>query len=181
MRPDVAILCGGKGTRMRHILGDMPKALAPIGDKLMIERLIEYLQHHGFQRFILCAGYGADAIRAWLESWKGGGEIVLSVEDEQRGESAAIENANKHFRTPLVVIANGDTLLDGNISVLPFDVYRPASFCVGGIPSGIRTAILYSFQTQPPAGYPMIDVSHIMSFIDIGTPEGYARALEKYA
>lgn len=68
-----------------------------------------------------------------------------------------------------VLLMNGDTIFDGH---LPFAA--TGSFCVNGIPSGIRKVSKHDLLIPSP----MVDCTGWFTFLDIGTPEGYARAQE---
>lgn len=57
----VAILCGGRGTRLGQ--SSVPKALIEIGGRPILWHLMMLYAAQGFDRFILCLGHGADWIR----------------------------------------------------------------------------------------------------------------------
>jgi glucose-1-phosphate cytidylyltransferase len=62
----VVIFCGGQGTRLRERTREIPKALVPIGDLPILMHIMKYFDHHGFNDFILCAGYKAGKIRSYF-------------------------------------------------------------------------------------------------------------------
>lgn len=53
----VVILCGGKGTRIRDVSGDLPKPMVTIGNRPIIEHIMEIYSQHGHREFVLCLGY----------------------------------------------------------------------------------------------------------------------------
>ncbi|MGA9732953.1 MAG: NTP transferase domain-containing protein, partial [Candidatus Acidiferrales bacterium] len=55
--PDVVILCGGAGVRLKSITGDSPKPMATIAGRPFLELLLGQLERYGFSRVILSAGY----------------------------------------------------------------------------------------------------------------------------
>ena len=61
------ILAGGKGTRLRPFTASFPKALVPLGDKPVIEVLIEHLASHGIRDVTLTLGHLASLVRAYFE------------------------------------------------------------------------------------------------------------------
>jgi glucose-1-phosphate cytidylyltransferase len=63
----VVLFCGGAGTRLRKGPERVPKPLVPIGDRPLIWHLMRYYEHFGHDEFILCAGYGAELIKDFLE------------------------------------------------------------------------------------------------------------------
>jgi glucose-1-phosphate cytidylyltransferase len=57
----VAILCGGRGTRMGR--ASVPKGLIEIGGRPILWHIMKLYAAYGFDDFVLCLGYGADQIR----------------------------------------------------------------------------------------------------------------------
>jgi len=64
----VVILCGGKGTRLSTKGEVVAKPLVEIGGMPILWHVIKGYAHYGFREFILCLGYGGEAIRAYVES-----------------------------------------------------------------------------------------------------------------
>ena len=58
----VLVLAGGLGTRLRSVVADKPKALAPIMGKPFLEIQIELLKDQGATHFVLCVGYLSEQI-----------------------------------------------------------------------------------------------------------------------
>lgn len=110
--PDVAILCGGRGTRLQGILGDTPKPMAVIDGRPFLDFLIQDLARSGFSRVILCTGYGKDAIRAWFTSTSQPVDIVFSEEPEPMGTAGALRLASPCLRSSHVLVLNGDSYTD---------------------------------------------------------------------
>lgn len=59
---DVVILCGGKGTRAWPDTRTLPKPLLPVGDRPIVEHVMELYARQGHRRFILAAGYLGDVL-----------------------------------------------------------------------------------------------------------------------
>ncbi|HET7435636.1 MAG TPA: sugar phosphate nucleotidyltransferase [Thermoanaerobaculia bacterium] len=59
------ILTGGLGTRLRPLTFSIPKPLAPIGEKAILQLLLERLAKQGITDAILCTGYFSELIRAF--------------------------------------------------------------------------------------------------------------------
>ncbi len=112
------LLAGGLGTRLRPRFADLPKPLAPLGGRPFLERQIEWLASHGFRDFVVCAGYGADAMRGALGDGTAlGVRLAWSVEEEPLGTGGALRFAAAHLEGPALVV-NGDTLCDADPWVL---------------------------------------------------------------
>jgi glucose-1-phosphate cytidylyltransferase len=62
----VAILCGGKGTRLREETEFRPKPIIPVGDRPIIWHIMKTYAHHGFKDFMLCLGYKGEVIRDYF-------------------------------------------------------------------------------------------------------------------
>lgn len=63
----VVILAGGRGTRLAPYTSVLPKPLMPIGDRSILEIVLEQLHEHGFREVVLSVGYLSHLIRAVLE------------------------------------------------------------------------------------------------------------------
>ncbi len=75
--PPVVILCGGRGTRLQHAVADLPKPLVEIGDRPILQHVIELYRRQGADRFVLCAGYRRELLEAFAEGtdWGAGVEV----------------------------------------------------------------------------------------------------------
>jgi glucose-1-phosphate cytidylyltransferase len=62
----VAILCGGKGTRLREETEFRPKPMIMVGDRPMIWHIMKTYAHYGFKDFMLCLGYKGEMIREYF-------------------------------------------------------------------------------------------------------------------
>jgi len=58
----VVILAGGKGTRMREMTEDLPKPMVQVGDKTVLEHLINIYRKFGDFQFFICSGYKSEKI-----------------------------------------------------------------------------------------------------------------------
>lgn len=107
--PTACILCGGLGTRLRPVLPDLPKALAPVGGRPFLARLLDQLAAAGIERVVLCTGYGSEAIEAAFGARFREMEIVISREPEQRGTAGALRYALPRLGEEAVLVLNGDS------------------------------------------------------------------------
>jgi glucose-1-phosphate cytidylyltransferase len=76
--PPVAILCGGRGTRLQEHTRTIPKALVEIGGLPILWHVIRLYAHAGFRDFVLCTGYLGDQIEAFVAGrrWPAGVRIA---------------------------------------------------------------------------------------------------------
>ncbi len=105
-----AVLCGGLGTRLREALPGVPKALALVGGRPFLERLVEQVEGWGAGRIVLCTGVGGAAIR---ERFAGRAGIAFSDEREPLGTAGALALARPQLQTDPVVVLNGDSMVPG--------------------------------------------------------------------
>ncbi|MFD0697829.1 nucleotidyltransferase family protein [Paenibacillus sp. GCM10027628] len=112
---EAIILAGGQGTRLRPIISDIPKPMAPIGDKPFLNLVMDYLCEQGIHRVILSTGYKHEVIEAYYRSEYRGMSITYSVEEEPLGTGGGILKASQYVKSNDVVIINGDTLFQANL------------------------------------------------------------------
>lgn len=65
----VFILCGGLGTRLGQLAADRPKPMVEIGDRPMLQHIMEVYGRQGFRRFVLCTGWRSDVIGEFFGLW----------------------------------------------------------------------------------------------------------------
>ncbi len=117
-RVDVVILCGGKGERLRSVISDRPKVLAPMGDnKVFLDIIIENLLSKGFKRIILSVGYLKDQIINRYENYQNA-EILFVEEEMLLGTGGAVKNARALISSDHFLVLNGDSFLDADFSGL---------------------------------------------------------------
>lgn len=110
------ILAGGFGTRLSHIVSDVPKPLAPIGreQKPFLEFVIKTLKKQGFDNFVFLTGYKAEQIEKQFKRLK---NTTFIKEETALGTGGAILNAFDKLQDEFFVI-NGDTFFDIDYNIL---------------------------------------------------------------
>lgn len=110
--PIVVILAGGLGLRLRSVVSDRPKPMAPIQQKPFLAHQLTRLQRQGFTRVILCIGYLAEQIQHYFGHGQSLGlTIDYVVEQELLGTAGALKNAAPLLDDTMLVL-NGDSFLD---------------------------------------------------------------------
>jgi D-glycero-alpha-D-manno-heptose 1-phosphate guanylyltransferase len=106
------ILVGGLGTRLRSVISDVPKPMAPIAGKPFLWYKLMQLKHMGFRKFVFLTGYLSDRIQSYFGSGEQFGiEIEYSIESEPLGTGGALRNAQQLIKGPFFM-CNGDTFLN---------------------------------------------------------------------
>ena len=109
---EAIILAGGFGTRLRGIVDDVPKPLAPVAGRPFLAWLLDRLAASGMRRCILATGYMADVIEQRIGTRWQGMDIAYSVEPEPLGTGGAIRLATGLLHGDAVHVLNGDTWLE---------------------------------------------------------------------
>ena len=107
---EVVILAGGLGTRLRPIISDVPKPMAPVGGRPFLEYLLDLWITEGVGRFILAVGYKHESVMEHFGFSYHGVPIDYSIEPEPVGTGGGLFLALERVRTekPFFIV-NGDT------------------------------------------------------------------------
>ena len=113
------ILTGGFGTRLRSVVADVPKPLAPVAVSPFLYWLLPNLKHQGGQKVFLSLHHQAEIIQEFLQTVTFDLDIQTVVEPEPLGTGGAIAFSiqQMEIETPFLVI-NGDTWLSQSLTAL---------------------------------------------------------------
>lgn len=106
------ILAGGLGTRLRSVLPDTPKAMAPIAGSPFLNHLLDKLVLSGVTRSILCTGHLAGQIESSIGGDYRGMEMAYSRESSPMGTGGAARLALPLLETSRALVLNGDSFCD---------------------------------------------------------------------
>ena len=109
---EAIVLAGGFGTRLRGVVDDVPKPLAPVAGRPFLAWLLDRLAAGGMRRCILATGYLSDVIEQRIGARWQGMEIAYSVEPEPLGTGGAIRLAATRLQGDAAHVLNGDTWLE---------------------------------------------------------------------
>ncbi|MEG6512209.1 nucleotidyltransferase family protein [Desulforamulus ruminis] len=109
---EAIILAGGFGTRLRQVVPDLPKPMAPVAGRPFLDILLTSLSRKGFQRVVLSLGYMADKIVSHFGPQFTGMELVYEIEQTPLGTGGAVRQSIRRCYTDHVFVFNGDTFLD---------------------------------------------------------------------
>lgn len=107
------ILAGGFGTRLKSVVSEVPKPLAPINGRPFLAYLLDELEDQGIREAILAVGYKGQLVQEALGDSHGEISLSYSFEPEPLGTGGAIALAlNLHNSEEAVWIINGDTFFN---------------------------------------------------------------------
>ncbi|HZI69402.1 MAG: nucleotidyltransferase family protein [Ginsengibacter sp.] len=112
------ILAGGLGTRLRPVISDIPKCMAPVDGKPFLHYLIEFYKKNGITDFILSVGYLHEVIEEFLSENFRDLNYKISLEKEPLGTGGAIQLACKQTSEQNLLVCNGDTFYKVDIGQL---------------------------------------------------------------
>lgn len=110
MPNEAIVLAGGLGTRLRSVITDVPKPMAPIGGRPFLEHLLDHWIGQGIQRFTLSVGYRHEAITGHFGNAYRGAALRYALEQAPLGTGGALLRTLGAFpiESP-VLLLNGDT------------------------------------------------------------------------
>ena len=105
----VAILCGGLGTRLKSVTKNMPKPMVVVLGKPFLYHQLNLLHSQGFNSFLLLAGYGSQYIIDYFED--SSLKVEYSVELSPLGTGGCLLYAKNKLDDRFLLL-NGDSYLD---------------------------------------------------------------------
>lgn len=107
----VVIMAGGKGTRLKPITNVIPKPLVPIGDKTILESILDQFEEIGCTKFYMSVNYKADMMKYYLGQLKHKYDIEFFQEDKPLGTIGSVSLLKGKLTTPFFV-SNCDIIID---------------------------------------------------------------------
>jgi NDP-sugar pyrophosphorylase family protein len=107
------VLAGGFGTRIKHLLCDLPKPMAPVNGRPFVEWVVRYLAAQKIRRVILSTGYLAETVERHFHSQPVAGVTVSCVPETQPlGTAGGFLNAaaTGTEKPAAWLVLNGDSL-----------------------------------------------------------------------
>ena len=116
MLKEAIILAGGFGTRLQAVVSDVPKPMAPINNEPFLNYVFDYLLHYKIEHVVLSTGYLADKISDYYKNEYRGIKISYTKEETPLGTGGGIRLAMTKCYTSDVLVLNGDSFFDVNIT-----------------------------------------------------------------
>lgn len=107
----VVIMAGGKGTRLKPITNVIPKPLVPVGDKTILEEIMDQFEGIGCQKFYMSVNYKSDIMRFYLDQLEHHYDIDFFEETKPLGTIGSVSLLKGKISTPFFV-SNCDIIID---------------------------------------------------------------------
>jgi len=109
------IMAGGKGTRIAHLYGEIPKPMIPILGKPVLEHQVEALRSQGISDLLMVIGHLGHLIKAHFgDGTRFGVRISYFEEDVPLGTAGALYFLRDELREDFLLL-NGDVIFDFDI------------------------------------------------------------------
>lgn len=153
----VLLMAGGMGKRLNPLTNECPKPLLKVGDKPILETIVQNFIDHGFRRFYVSVNYKAQMIEDYFgDGAKWGVEIRYLREAEPLGTAGALSLLPETPSQPLVVM-NGDLLTKVNFGHL-LDFHKEHE--------AYATMCVREYKLQVPYGVVQMDKHRLKGIIE---------------
>jgi len=112
------VLAGGLGTRLRAVVSEVPKPMAPVAGRPFLEHLIGYWAAQGVRRFVVSVGYLAERISAHFGGAWQGAAIAYAREEVPLGTGGGLLLALEQVESDQVLVLNGDSFFKVELATL---------------------------------------------------------------
>ena len=110
----VILMVGGLGTRLRPLTQDTPKPMLKVGNKPILQTIVEKFAEYGFVNITMCVNFNADIIKDYFGDGKEFGvNIDYILEQKRMGTAGALSLLKERPNEPFFVM-NGDLLTNVN-------------------------------------------------------------------
>lgn len=111
---EAIVLAGGFGTRLRHVVPNVCKPMAPVASKPFLTYVLDQLDEAGFAHVTIADGYKSEQIETYFQGTYKGLELSYSTETNPLLTGGAVKKALGLCENKEVFILNGDTYFDAN-------------------------------------------------------------------
>ena len=107
----VVIMAGGKGTRLKPLTNVIPKPLIPVGEKTILEEIMDQFEEIGCQKFYMSVNYKSDMMRFYIDQLEHHYDIEFFEEPKPLGTIGSVSLLKDKISTPFFV-SNCDIVID---------------------------------------------------------------------
>ena len=163
----VILMVGGLGTRLRPLTDNIPKPMLKVGNKPILQTIIEKFAEYGYVNIVLCVNYKSHVIEDYFGDGSEFGVNIEYVLEKQRMGTAGALSLLKEKPTEPFFVMNGDLLT--NINFEHLDSYHNANKSIG-------TMCVREYDFQVPYGVVNIKDSKILSIEEKPTHKFFVSA-----
>ena len=120
VRPNVVILCGGRGARLQEHTQSIPKPMVEIGGRPILWHVLQIFLAQEFRRFLLLTGYRGEQLQAFVasEGWPAGAEIRCLPTGQDTPTGGRLHRAAEALDGRPFCLAYGDGVADIDLAAL---------------------------------------------------------------
>lgn len=116
---EAIVLAGGLGSRLRPVVSDVPKPMAPVNGRPFLEHLLDYWLDQGVDRFVLSVGYKHEVIEKYFGNRYQSAGIDYAIEEKPCGTGGGLLLSLPHLRGPgTFLVMNGDTFFEVELDAM---------------------------------------------------------------
>ena len=117
------IIAGGLGTRLRPLTNNTPKPMLPIGEKPILEHLVNWTKKGGIKSVILCVSYLKESIEDYFgDGEKFGVKIEYAISKKQLATAGQLKTAEKFIDDDFVCMY-GDSIFNFKAGDIPWFLF----------------------------------------------------------
>ena len=118
MIPEAIVLAGGLGTRLKPVVSDLPKSLAPVAGRPFLAYLLDHSLKQGLSKFIFALGFRSEQIMDFVKTYLPAGTYSFSTEEEPLGTGGAVFQACALTTSENLIVLNADTFFGVSLEAL---------------------------------------------------------------
>lgn len=163
----VILMAGGLGTRLRPLTETIPKSMLNVGNKPILETIIESFKSYGFGNFVLSVNYKKEMIMDYFQDGAHLGVNIVYIEESKRlGTAGALSLLDNKPEEPFFVM-NGDLLTKINLEQLLNFHLEMDSFA---------TMCVREYEYQVPYGVIETDDHKLLSIVEKPVEKSFVNA-----
>jgi dTDP-glucose pyrophosphorylase len=163
----VILMVGGLGTRLRPLTENIPKPMLEVGNKPILQTIVEKFAEYGYTNIVMCVNYKSNIIQKYFgDGSKFGVDIEYVLEERRMGTAGALSLLKEKPIEPFFVM-NGDLLTNINFEYI--HEYHTSNNAIG-------TMCVREYDFQVPYGVVNIKDSKILSIEEKPTHKFFVSA-----
>ncbi len=117
---EVIVLAGGLGTRLRSVVHEIPKCMAPVNGRPFLAYLLDWLVGQSVDHVVFSVGYLKEQVMDFVRSREWPFTYDFAVEESPLGTGGGIRLALSFCHSDHVFVVNGDTFYPVDLSAFSF-------------------------------------------------------------